>query len=82
MPLSGARCSPAELAKSDANAASRADASAPIPGMSDPVKGKWPLDATDAGLTGISDKDDIALFGGITGFISGALWFITILQKR
>lgn len=81
LPPSGASCSPTELATSDVNAVSRAEASAPIPDISDAVKGKWPLDATDVGLTGISETDDIVPFGGITGAISGALWSITILQQ-
>jgi hypothetical protein len=40
--------------------------STPIPAMSDAVNGKWPLDATDVGLTGISDRDEMVLLGGTT----------------
>lgn len=81
-PPSGGSCNPTELATSDVNAVSSADASTPIPDISDAVKGKWPLDATEVGLTGISDMDDMALLGGITGATSAVLVSLTILQKR
>ena len=80
-PPSGASCNPTELATSDVNAVSSADVSTPIPDISDAVKGKWPLDATDVGLTGISDMDDMVPFGGIIGATSAALFSITILQE-
>lgn len=80
-PPSGASCNPTELATSDVKAVSSADVSTPIPDISDAVKGKWPLDATDVGLTGISDMDDMVLFGGIIGATSAALLSITILQQ-
>lgn len=78
---SGASCNPTEVATSDVNAVSSADVSTPIPDISDAVKGKWPLDATDPGLTGISDIDDMVLFGGIIGATSAALFSITILRQ-
>lgn len=48
------------------------DASIPIPDISVEVKGKWLLDATDVGLTAISDIDDMAPHGGAAGAASGA----------
>lgn len=81
-PPSGASCNPTELATSDVNAVSSADASTPIPDISDAVKGKWPLDATDVGLTAISDMDDMVPFGGTMGVTSAVLLSITILQQK
>lgn len=63
------------------NAVSRADVSTPMPDISDALKGKWPVDATDVGLTGISDIDDIPLLGAIAGAISAALLSITMLEN-
>ncbi|KAE8701141.1 hypothetical protein F3Y22_tig00110548pilonHSYRG00340 [Hibiscus syriacus] len=43
----GPSCNSIELATSDVKAELSADVSTPIPGMSDAVKGKFPLDATE-----------------------------------
>lgn len=72
---SGGSCKPTEFATSDVNGVSRVEISAPIPEISDAENGKWPLDATDVGLIGISDMDDNALFVGKTETTSGELLF-------
>lgn len=81
-PLSGGSSNPTELVKSDVKAVSRTEVSTPILGISDALNGKWPLDATEVGLTGISDMDDIALFRGIVGDMSAIVVSITILQNQ
>lgn len=78
-PLSGDSCSPAGLATSDVKAVSRAEESTAMPDISDALKGNWPL---DVGLTGISDMEDIVLFGGITGDASAVLVSMHILHRK
>lgn len=60
-PPSGPSCNPPVPATSVGNVESNAEASIPIPDISEGLKGKWLLDATDAGLTAISETDDMVL---------------------